>query len=238
VRDAEINEALDRAAGVPRALPGELLKRIGESIEPTLAPVRPLPASWLLAGALVAIGAVVALVGAARAGFQGFSALGPAARVAIFAALAILAGVTAAQLVAEWIPGSRRRLTPAGLLTIASVTLLGVFALLFHDYPTVDFVAAGLRCLFTGLAHAVPAAFLGWWVLRRGWVTHPVAAGLAAGVLAGLAGVAMLELHCANFEALHVLVWHTLVVPVSGLAGAIVGWALRGCDPWGGAAKR
>ena len=38
----------------------------------------------------------------------------------------------------------------------------------------------------------------------------------------------MLELHCANFQALHVLVWHTAVVPVSAAAGALVGWALRG----------
>jgi hypothetical protein len=56
-------------------------------------------------------------------------------------------------------------------------------------------------------------------------------------VLAGLAGVTMLELHCSNFEALHVLVWHTLVVPVSGAIGAILGWVLRdrnqprGADP-------
>jgi hypothetical protein len=37
----------------------------------------------------------------------------------------------------------------------------------------------------------------------------------------------MLELHCSNFQALHVLVWHTAVVPVSAAAGAAVGWALR-----------
>jgi hypothetical protein len=41
--------------------------------------------------------------------------------------------------------------------------------------------------------------------------------------LAGLAGLAVLELHCANFEALHVLVWHTLVVPVSAGFGALIG---------------
>jgi hypothetical protein len=39
-----------------------------------------------------------------------------------------------------------------------------------------------------------------------------------------LAGVGVLELHCPNFEAAHILVWHTAVVPVSGAAGAIVGW--------------
>jgi hypothetical protein len=54
-----------------------------------------------------------------------------------------------------------------------------------------------------------------------------VSAGLAVGSLAGLAGPAVLELHCANFEALHVLVWHTLVVPVSAGFGALIGWALR-----------
>ena len=48
------------------------------------------------------------------------------------------------------------------------------------------------------------------------------AAGLAAGTLAGLAGLTMLEFHCANFNAMHVMVWHTAVVPVSGLVGAIV----------------
>src|ERR1700730_1097245 len=37
----------------------------------------------------------------------------------------------------------------------------------------------------------------------------------------------VLELHCVNFEALHVLVWHTAVVPVSAAAGALVGWVLR-----------
>jgi hypothetical protein len=49
--------------------------------------------------------------------------------------------------------------------------------------------------------------------------------GLVAGTLAGLAGLAglsMLELHCSNFEAAHVLVWHIAVVPSSGAIGAIV----------------
>jgi hypothetical protein len=45
-----------------------------------------------------------------------------------------------------------------------------------------------------------------------------------AGTLAGLAGVTMLELHCPNFEALHVMLWHTAVVPASGAAGALLGW--------------
>ena len=51
---------------------------------------------------------------------------------------------------------------------------------------------------------------------------NPVAAGLSVGTLASLAGVAMLELHCANLEALHVMVWHVGVIPLSGAAGALI----------------
>lgn len=226
--DPEIDRALDEAARAPHAVPAALLKRIADSVGPTFEPVRPLPPTWVLSALLVLIGAAVALAGAARAGFQGFAALGSGSRLAIFAALTALTCLAAAQLAGEWIPGSRRRFSPAGLLALASVLLLGVFALVFHDYRIHHFFSAGLACLLTGLMYAVPAALLGWWLLRRGWVVNPVAAGLAAGVLAGLAGVTLLELHCGNFEALHVIVWHTLVVPLSGAAGAIFGWALRG----------
>jgi hypothetical protein len=100
---------------------------------------------------------------------------------------------------------------------------LGVFALVFSDYQTDHFIVAGLACLLTGLLIAIPAALLGWALLRRGYAVNPTAAGLAGGTLAGLCGLVMLELHCANFQALHVLVWHTAVVPVSAAAGALVG---------------
>jgi hypothetical protein len=47
------------------------------------------------------------------------------------------------------------------------------------------------------------------------------------GTLAGLAGLTMLELHCANFQVLHVMLWHTAVMPVSGASGASMAWAGR-----------
>jgi hypothetical protein len=227
VRDAEIDQALDQAAREPHAVPGELLKRIADSIEPTLEPVRPLPTSPVLTVGLVLIGAAVALVGAARAGFQGFEALSLLSRVVIFGTLAILGCAAAAGVVAQWIPGSRWRFNPAGLLALVIVALLALFALLFHDYGTKQFVSAGLTCLFTGLLFALPAALLGVWWLRRGWAVNAVAAGLVAGVLAGLTGVTLLEFHCDNFQALHILLWHTLVVPVSGAIGALLGWMVR-----------
>jgi hypothetical protein len=189
--------------------------------------VRPLAPTWVLALGLVAIGAAIALGGAAIVGLQGFLALAPRARLLIFGTLLLLAGAAATQAVRQWIPGSAARVPPGALLAIVAAALLGVFALLLHDYRTEHFVAAGIACLLTGLAYAIPAGLVGWWLLHRGYAVSGVAAGLVAGVFAGLTGVALLELHCTNFEALHVLVWHTLVVPVSGAAGALAGWAIE-----------
>jgi hypothetical protein len=227
VTDQEIDDILQKAAGSPRAVPAQLPERIAGLIAPSLRPVRPLPPCWALSGALGLIGGAVALIGAARAGFQGFEALGFLSRVLILSALALFIWAAARRAVNEWTPGSPRRLSTAGLVAAFSVALAVVFGLLFDDYHTENFVSAGLTCLCTGVLHAIPAALIAWWVLRRGCVLDSVSASLALGALAGLAGLAVLELHCANFEALHVLVWHTLVVPVSAGFGVLIGWALR-----------
>jgi len=227
VTDGEIDEVLEKAAQTPHEVEPALLKRVTDSIKSSLRPVRPLPPTWMLTGGLVLICAVVALGGAARAGFYGIEKMGLLQRALIFSMLGILVWVTATEFVNEMIPGSRRRVSPGALLGMGSVVLVGVFALLFRDYRTDHFVSAGIVCLLTGLLHAIPAALLSWLVLRRGFAVNCVSAGLVAGTLAGLAGVGVLELHCANFQATHVLVWHTAVVPLSGAAGALVAWALR-----------
>jgi hypothetical protein len=148
--------------------------------------------------------------------------------VLILLTLAILAWVTGEKFVDELIPASRHRLSPGALLAVVCAALLIVFALLFHDYHSDHFVSSGMVCLATGLLHAMPAALISYLLLRRGFAVNPISAGLVGGALAGLAGVTMLELHCSNFQALHVLFWHTLVVPVSAAAGALAGWLLRG----------
>ncbi len=162
-----------------------------------------------------------------RPGFYGIEKLSLSERALIFSTLGILVWVAGKKFVSQLIPGSRQHLSVGAFLTIGSAALLGVFALVFRDYHTDHFISAGIACLLTGLLLAIPAAFLSWLLLRRGFAVNSVAAGLVGGALAGLSGVTMLELHCANFQAPHVLVWHTAVVPVSAAAGALVGWALR-----------
>jgi hypothetical protein len=227
VKDREIDEALGKALGATRAVPAAVLERVADSIK-SMPLVRPLPPTWLLTGALLLICAVVSLAGAARAGFFGIEKLDMSQRVLIFGTLALLAWVAGASFLGQLIPASRQRLSAGTLLALVSAALASMFALLFRDYRTDHFVSAGIACLLTGVFHAAPAGLLSWLVLRRGFAVNPIAAGLVGGVLAGLAGVTLLELNCVNFQALHVLVWHTAVVPASAAAGALVGWALRG----------
>ncbi len=227
MKDREIDEALERAAQAPHEVNPALLERVVGSLKSSIRPVRPLPPTWVLAGGLVLICAAIALAGAARAGFYGIEKLSVLERALIFPTLGILVWVAATEFVSEMIPGSRRILASGALLKIGCLALFGVFAVLFRNYRTEHFVSAGVACLMTGLLHAVPTGLVSWWLLRRGFAVNSVAAGLVGGTLAGLAGVTMLELHCANFEALHVLLWHTAVVPVSGAAGALVAWTLR-----------
>lgn len=227
LNDKEIDSLLKKAAGAPYALKPETLQRVSDSIKPSLRPVRPLPPTWMLTGAMVLVCAAISLAGAARAGFFGFKEMDLLQRSLIYSTLAILAVVAATRFVHEMIPATPRRLSPTALWGMTCVVLLGVFALLFRGYHTEHFISVGIVCLLTGLLHAVPAALLGWLLLRRGFALDPVSAGFAAGVLGGLAGVGMLELHCPNLQAVHILVWHTAVVPLSGAVGAMVGALVR-----------
>jgi hypothetical protein len=229
VRDREIDEILKKtaAAQIQQALDAALLKRVSDFIQPAMLPVRPLPRTWVLAGGLVLGCAVVALAGALRAGFGGLQKMDLLERTLVFSSLGILAWLAATQFVNEMIPGSKRRLSPAALIATATLGLLAVFALLFRDYHSDHFVAAGFICLITGVLHAIPAALLSWWLLRRGFAVSFVSAGMVAGALAGLAGVGLLELHCPNLQAAHILVWHTAVLLVSTALGGFLGLALR-----------
>jgi hypothetical protein len=228
VNNGEIDDILKKVAQTPHAVEPAVLQRVAASIRPSLQPVRPLAPRWILTAGLVLIGAAVSLAGAARAGFYGFDKMDLPERVLIFITLGVLACAGAGKFVAESIPGSKYRVSSRRLLGISCAVLLGVFALLFRDYHTEHFLSVGITCLVVGLLHAIPVALLGWVLLRRGFAVNPVAAGVAAGALAGFAGVAMLELHCPNFEAFHILVWHTAVVPVSAALGGLVAYWLRG----------
>jgi hypothetical protein len=222
VRDDEIDDMLRKAGAAQDPVDPRLLDRIGASIRPTMKPVRPLLSPMLLTSGLVAVCAAVALAVATKLGFAGLLHLSTLQRSLIFPSLVVFVSLSAAVTVAERLPGARRRLAPGGLLAIGSTVMIGVFAVVFHDYGTERFVAQGTTCLKAGLLTAIPAVLVVWLLLRRGYAVNPASAGLGVGMIAGLAGLLMLELHCANFEAPHVMLWHMAVVWVAGAAGALL----------------
>ncbi len=223
MNDREIDDLLN-GAKVPQGPEEQVLGRIAASIAGSMRPVRPLPPRWMLAGGVALIATLVALAGAAAMGFLGIAKMSVLEESTVFSALGILGLAAASELVSAMIPGSRRRFSSVVLLLGTSLGLAAVLALCFRDYRTTHFVHAGLVCLAIGVLHAILAGALSWLVLRRCFAVDAASAGLAAGTLAGLAGVAMLELHCSNFQAAHVLVWHLGVLMVSAGLGTLCGW--------------
>lgn len=226
MNDRDIDELLN-GIKVPQGPRAETLAHVAASIAGSMRPVRPLPPRWVLIGGAAFVCALVAMAGAAAMGFSGIAKMTMLQRSAVFSALLILMLGAAGELVSAIIPGSRRRISSGNLLVGSALCLEAVSFICFRDYQTSHFVHAGLVCLGIGLLHAIAAGVLSWLVLRRGFAVDPVSAGLAAGALAGLAGIAMLELHCSNFQAAHVLVWHIGVLLVSAGLGVLYG---RGAD--------
>lgn len=210
----------------PAALDPALLDRVRTPIFASFARVRLLAPAGVFAVAFLAIFVVVAMAGAKYLGMYGPRAMTPGQRVAMFAVLvagAVLAAVTTAQ---HMRPGARS-LRGAVLFTIAITAIEAAFFALFHDYSTSRFVHFGAACLRAGLWCALPAGVLVWLLLRRGYAVAPVSTGAAVGVVAGLAGLTALQLHCPVLTVPHMALWHAGILIGSVAAGAGIGWAAR-----------
>jgi hypothetical protein len=219
MREKDIDDILNREAGASPDVDPALLDRIAGAMGASLRPVRPLPSSGVLVAALMVVSIAVASAGATILGLHGIQAMSAARMALIFPVLLTLICLAAVVCQSEMIPGSRHPVAPWVLLASGCAALTAVFALLFTDYRFERFLSQGIACLTAGLLLAIPTAVVSWWVLRRGFAVNSTAAGLAVGTLAGLAGVGMLELHCPNFQAPHIMVWHTAVLALSAVAG-------------------
>jgi hypothetical protein len=222
MNDRDIDDILGRAADASSEVDPALLRRISASMASSLQPVRPIAPSWLLALGLVLVSLAMAILSASLLGMHGLRKLGTVQIGSIFTVLGILALLVSITSVSAMTPGSKHWVSSFTLLAIGLAAWLAADALLFRDYQMGRFVPEGVRCLLAGLIVAAPTGVLCWLILRRGFAVNPASAGLAAGTLAGLAGLVMLELHCAIVLAPHIMTWHTAVVPISALVGMVV----------------
>ena len=219
--DRILAQAANRSA--PPDPDSAAIARAKNSLPGSLAPVRPIGSLLLFVCLFVAAFAAIALCGALTFGIRGLPLLSIVRRAVIFPVVLAGAGIAAIASAREMRPAGGTRISPVAL-AIGVLAPLAAFTLLFQDYNFQNFVPEGVRCLLAGLACAIPAAILIFLLLRRGFILDYRAAGLAAGTLAGLAGIGMLELHCPILKAPHILFWHVAVVWVSGIGGWVAGW--------------
>src|SRR5262249_38200360 len=78
-------------------------------------------------------------------------------------------------------------------------------------------------CLRAGIPIGIFAAVPLWLVLRRGAILSPRMTGAATGLLAGLVGANVLEIHCPNLDAWHILVARLGVPVLCAMAGLVTG---------------
>jgi hypothetical protein len=226
VTNDEVNNIIERAADVPHEVDPAVMERVSKVVLPSLQPVRPLQSPGVIALGLQTIFLVIAIFGATFAGNNGFRVLSAIESILIFGALSVLARLAASSAAAEMIPGSKRLFEPRILLAICSAAFVVIFPILFYDYRLDRFFSEGISCLLTGVLYAAITGGLIGLVIRRGLILDPIAAGVAVGTLSGLTGLGMLELHCPILKAMHLMIWHTAVIPFSGLAGYLAGkWA-------------
>jgi len=228
VRSCERCQALVSALNVPA--PSEppsaaALHRIEQAIIADLRPVRPLaPARYAVAALVSIFVSIVAFCGYGLGAFS-LDVMSPLQTGVIFSILAASLGLLAYSLARQIIPGSRHRIPPRQLPVAIVTALVVTVAVLFQFEHEGDFWANGWVCLRTGIPIGVLSALPFWLVLRRGAILSPGSTGAATGLLAGLAGASVLEIHCPNLDARHILVSHLGVAVVCSLGGLVTGLA-------------
>ncbi len=197
----------------------EQLRRIEGALLADLKPVKPLLPPAVLSLALLGVLLVVAAIGVAILGIDGWRALSLWRRISVFTGLSAAAGLLAFSLARQVVPGSKLLLSPYWLLAGIGASMFAILAALFQPHVEATFIATGLVCLGIGIACAIPTAILSRLALRRGAVLDPLRAGATGGALAGLSGLVVLEIICPNLNRDHILVWHLGAALISAAAG-------------------
>jgi hypothetical protein len=205
----------------------ETLRQIAGSISANLRPVRPIAPVAHFIGSFLGI---FALIAAAIGYGMGAFAIGVMTRLqisTIFIALAVSSAVLAYSLAHQMVPGSYHRFPPRLLPFGITIGLSITTAIVFHFQQEPLFWAGSWPCIRAGIPIAMLASVPFFLIMRRGVVLAPRMTGAATGLLAGLVGTTVLEIHCQNLDAWHILASHIGVAILCALAGLAIGWAVE-----------
>jgi hypothetical protein len=203
------------------------LRELTTRLTDSLAPARVLPSDATLRILLFGFFAAFSLLMTVPFGFFGFEALSIGQKITYYGLLGALGLFLSIVIVKELIPGSRRFLRASLLLTIPLLLLVGTTIILFQNFDATEFVELGIPCLRLGLISAVVCGGFSSLILKIGYVTAPVRAGALLGGLAGVAGFAVLALHCPFLSSAHILTWHLGAAILATLAGILTGYLCR-----------
>jgi hypothetical protein len=219
-RCSQLQALLDDSSQVD--FPEALQDRIEAAILPRLRPVSPLPTALQVTMTLLLCSIIVVAAANWRLGLAGWHARNSLQAFVDFSLLGIFALVLANLLAHRMTPGSLRG-SAWPYLALPLPILLAADAWLFGYRWNPDFLAPALSCWEIGVACAAVSAPLFWLALRRGFSVYPVSHGATAGLLAGLVGVAVLEIYCPYLDRLHIAAGHIGAAVTSTLAGAAAG---------------
>jgi hypothetical protein len=227
--DARIDQQIDRLlelAPAPELSP-ELHRQISGALAASLQPVKPMPATRVLAAQFASIFLVFSAALIAMLGVTGFRTLDAWQALGIVAILAV--GVSLFSLVLAWQirPGSLQTFPAKLSWACFGVGFLTGAAMLFPWHGAEAFISSGWPCLLAGSAVAIPGGVLFWLLTRRGVPLSAGAFGGTLGAIAGLLGMTVLQFRCVYQNAAHLLVWHGGVLVLSITAGVLVALAIE-----------
>jgi hypothetical protein len=223
-RCQQLLRALNSSVPVEPLSPAAL-RKIADSLAHNLRPVRPLAPARYFVGAFVGIFVSIVALSVYRLGALAIAVMTPLQTTTILSTLVIGTGLLVYSLVNQMVPGSRHRIPPALLSVGITILVAIVMAILFQVQQEENFWGNAWACIRAGTLIGALAAVPFWLVLRRGAILSPRMTGAAAGLLAGLAGTSMLEIHCPILDAWHILLSHLGVAILCALAGLAIGLA-------------
>ena len=221
-RCQQLLSALNSSVPVDPLSPAAL-RKIAESLAGDLRPVRPLAPARYFVGTFVGIFVSIVTLSVYRLGAFAIAVMTPLQTTAILSTLAIGTSLLVYSLVNQMVPGTRHRIPPALLAVGITILVAMVMAVLFQVQQEENFWGNAWVCIRAGTLVGALAAVPFWLVLRRGAILSPRMTGAAAGLLAGLAGTSMLEIHCPNLDAWHILLSHLGAAILCALAGLATG---------------
>lgn len=205
----------------------EIDSRVQKLIAADLTPVTPLaPARQrVFTFTLIFTAAVTGIVW--FLGGRGWTGMSSGRVYVTVGTLAVLLLIAASELSAQMVPGEKRRFRPLPLFGICLFSMPLIALLLFPATHDDEFAIHALRCWAIGTACALCTVPFLWLVLRRGFSLSPYIHLGSAGLLAGLTGIAVLELHCPIMDGLHKAIGHGAVVLTTAIMGGATGFVLK-----------